>query len=644
MSAHYISLRCLPMAKQSRLAFAPERIKYFAVPDDVANGPLVTNQLAPSGLNRAILNLQFTSDSLRFLYEQRDGRQKSTIVTSYNHSNTKDLPYLQQGITDVDQLAISPNGDFAAAASSSSIRLIELVSGNELDQIIFIKGGRTTVDALTFAADGKSLFYVMRTTANPNVLLMARDLEKKTNLVLWNSPTPITTIAADGSGRYLAVGTPQGTDIWDLKKSRHALSLARQQDRRGGRTLSLSFSADGSRLAELTLGQLRVWDLAKAATVDAFRPLELPPTLPKEIVPTTPMPVPTPKPNSTVPTPVSNDEIQYKTKIQSNVSVLVAPEHNLLLAFQFLGSTRTTGLVCYEYDTFIKCGEFVIPGSSHLFLASPKGDRFYAFAVYTLPVPPNAPPDARPDYRCELQAFDFAAIKGLLKEKVPAAPKELQPTRVITMDGFIEDLTASLDGKWLYYLENTKGSKKLCRLDAATLDKLEKLDMISALRLRQSKAGLYVGIVGVIGRFNVCKIDIDTWKIQKTIVLKTDFPVNILVDDQGNILATINTRKDHRALIFDGSTGEQIGPPILEENSPKINYLSPDRKRLYSVDHHKAPTNISILQIPDGNFQNIKASESRSFSYNKLLGGAVITPDNKYLICSSGDVFQLKVP
>jgi len=204
---------------------------------------------------------------------------------------------LKQCDAPVSALAFSPNGVLIAAASGSSIEIVDLHSGEEklLGQIgkqpslVFSPGGKSLASAsgeghceiqvwnlqtgqmrvlkgawsgprsIAFSPDGRQLAAADSDRSNPSIRLW--DLETGTMRLLGGSTRQITSISFLAGGRELASGSWDETvRLWNVRTGE-----VRILGENCSCVCLMAISMQSDKLAAYSLdGRIRVWDLESA--------------------------------------------------------------------------------------------------------------------------------------------------------------------------------------------------------------------------------------------------------------------------------------------------------------------------------------------------------------------------------------------
>lgn len=152
----------------------------------------------------------------------------------------------------VEALAYSPDGRLLALASGQNVRLWDVARGIDLG---YLGGHSEIVTALAFSPDGQQL---VSGAANTRFIISEVESGNEVARVEGGLAFP-RAIAFSPDGRLLALAGMQNVQLYDHKKGEllHTLAAAPR-----GTVYGLRFSADGQRLATLSLDGLRVWGTA----------------------------------------------------------------------------------------------------------------------------------------------------------------------------------------------------------------------------------------------------------------------------------------------------------------------------------------------------------------------------------------------
>ncbi|KAK6460807.1 WD domain protein [Scheffersomyces coipomensis] len=169
----------------------------------------------------------------------------------------KDLYHLNHKISinvSVNSIKISPNGKtFACALSDSTIRIYDLVSGEE---IVILKGHTKGISDLEYSPINSDII----ASCSDDLTIRIWSIKKKTCLKILKKHTyHITTIKFTSKGNILISGSADETiTIWDITTGRTLKTLAAHSDP----VSSISLTPDNSIIVSSSYdGLMRLFDL-----------------------------------------------------------------------------------------------------------------------------------------------------------------------------------------------------------------------------------------------------------------------------------------------------------------------------------------------------------------------------------------------
>jgi DNA-binding beta-propeller fold protein YncE len=162
----------------------------------------------------------------------------------------------------VTQVAVSDDGRYAAVAPWGGLTLFDITSGTTLFRGTDLAGGHFRADYVAFSPDGRTLY----SADNAKGEAIVFETETRRVLKRWTATRTgkgygnlIVCIEGSPDGNWVAVGTlPRGeVYLFDPDSDRPPLVIPNNM----GWVYGFSFSPDCKRLAILTAGTIKVWDL-----------------------------------------------------------------------------------------------------------------------------------------------------------------------------------------------------------------------------------------------------------------------------------------------------------------------------------------------------------------------------------------------
>lgn len=176
--------------------------------------------------------------------------------------------------SDVNIVTLSPDGKrFATASERGVVDVYEVGQDGRSPQRSFV-AHQDRIEYLEFSRDGSRLLTAGAYDGEARVW----DVEGARKLCVEKEPEPVRTASISIDGRYFAVARGSaGARVWDVDRCEHPVELDPHQRR----TVSLSFSPDGKRIATLGAeGEVHIHDLdrdrllarAREVVPEAFEP------------------------------------------------------------------------------------------------------------------------------------------------------------------------------------------------------------------------------------------------------------------------------------------------------------------------------------------------------------------------------------
>lgn len=425
-------------------------------------------------------------------------------------------------------------------------------------------------------------------------------------LSLHTTAVNIVAFSPDGKTVVTSAGD-QRVRLWDVPSGKLLHTLPSQ-----GAVNGVGFGVRGKNLfVRGNSGTLDRWDLEAIEELKK-RPEPIPPDLDKSPAPEIP-------------------DVQSVGSIVAPLAVVVAPEKGCALVF-----TRDRLMLRYSYPawqltTTVWMGEHVTSAA----LDANKG------LLYAATVPPG---------KLKVDAVvgalgegDIAIyeIKNILEGK--AQPVHLKPTAKVPVGANLKDLVLADGGRWLYYLS---GKLPLAysgqRLDTSTRKSAGTIELnnVQFSRMRISPDGKSVWITGRRNSSSRGELLVRVEGASAKLAREYDLGTNVVDLEAGNDLAVVAGLGTFLVCPRDGE---------VERQSARIgmamNRLAPDGKRLYVVTRGRVGGPIDVCEPDDKQrFRLNPARTTITLTQEQAPGDSVwITPDGKFLIGASGQLFRLGV-
>ncbi len=188
------------------------------------------------------------------------------VVTLWDVKQGKIIQTLENN-SNVVTLAMSPDGETAAAGGSATIRLWHLADGAPRPEVAGHPGGTT---AMAFSGDGR----LLASAGRDRMIRLWEVLSGKEWRAMGGQPGWVRTLAFDPKSRLLATGSTDGTvRLWDVRKGK----LVREMTGHRGAVTGVAFTANGDRLVSTSLDATAlVWNVKDALVEDnKVPPLQL---------------------------------------------------------------------------------------------------------------------------------------------------------------------------------------------------------------------------------------------------------------------------------------------------------------------------------------------------------------------------------
>jgi WD40 repeat protein/tRNA A-37 threonylcarbamoyl transferase component Bud32 len=229
------------------------------------SGSLVTNLPATPASNNEMRVPLFSPDGTILALGEMDGRIRLLRPPA---ELLAEIPTPAEG-NGVSALAFSPDGKVLASGYGYSVETIHLWNTATGEPLARLEGHRSSVSALLFAADGRTLY-----SASADQTLRAWDIQERRQLARWQGHTDgITGLALAPEGRALVSCAGDGTvRVWNLSSQQRASSHVVLPIRVA--PYGAPFTHDSRRLltASATF-PVTFWDVATARAVESILPL-----------------------------------------------------------------------------------------------------------------------------------------------------------------------------------------------------------------------------------------------------------------------------------------------------------------------------------------------------------------------------------
>jgi RNA polymerase sigma factor (sigma-70 family) len=187
-------------------------------------------------------------------------------VRLYDPATGKVLRSFTPALRSMVHMTIAPDGKRVAASGGGAhtLELWDTATG----QLVGAEGHRQRVTGLAFTADGKTLFSASGTTEYALRVWGAATGRELRRLGARDGTQGSEALAASPDGTLLAVGTYDGRGFEGVSLRDPATGREVRRLQHPGRIVSISFSADGRRLASCSWDQekwsntIRLWDVA----------------------------------------------------------------------------------------------------------------------------------------------------------------------------------------------------------------------------------------------------------------------------------------------------------------------------------------------------------------------------------------------
>ena len=241
-------------------------------------------------------------------------------------------------------------------------------------------------------------------------------------------------------------------------------------------------------------------------------------------------------------------------------------------------------------------------------------------------------------------------IHDLLNRKLKNNGKDakVKASKTIRLDGKCSHLCLSPDGAWLYALDRTKYPKevKVVRVNLATekIDekKVDMPDYTSSLSLARDGKTLYalLGDLALKAKGAILAIDAEEMVLKKTIDL-VFAPSDLVSTKEGIVFVSGSGNKASEITILDIRTKEVVATWKGVPAGSRLK-LSEDEKCLFVGKWTVTDSKVCSLAVPDvvrgSTLPTVKWAKGRGVDTH---GEMMLTQDNRFLLCDSGDVFPL---
>jgi HEAT repeat protein len=241
-------------------------------------------------------------------------------------------------------------------------------------------------------------------------------------------------------------------------------------------------------------------------------------------------------------------------------------------------------------------------------------------------------------------------IRDLLNRKLKNDDKDakVKASKTISLEGKCSHLCLSPDGAWLYALDQNNYPKevKVVRVNLAT-EKIDekKVDMPdSTFRLSLARDGktLYAlsGDPAFKAKRAILAIDAEDMVLKKPINLPVD-PFDLVTTKEGVVFVSGSGNKASEITILDVRTGKVEATWKGVPAGSRLK-LSEDEKCLFVGKWTATASKVCSVAVPDvfsdSTLPPEKWAKGRLFDTH---GEMMLTQDNRFLLCDSGDVFSL---
>jgi WD40 repeat protein len=220
----------------------------------------------------------------------------------------------------------------------------------------------------------------------------------------------------------------------------------------------------------------------------------------------------------------------------------------------------------------------------------------------------------------------------------PDQPITLQPSTVLRVGGTLTSLQLSPDGRFCYCLDLTSG--KIVRMDVQTGKQTHEAvarEGTEVLSLSPDGERLAALVPSVDGKESCVQVFDATLKLLNS----HDLPI-----------VGYDLVSSDRHLYVSGGTGDWTDIAVVDPDSGKVLArwggvwrrsllrLSPDQKRLYVSSQDVAPGTLDVFAIPESVKDRPAVTRTPSPGRQPLGGPFVVSPDGRYVLCTSGTVLR----
>ena len=475
-------------------------------------------------------------------------------------------------------VALSKDGERALSGSmDGSVRLWDVSTGQQLAKL---DGHSSLVSAVAISPDGKKAV-----SGGYDGAVVVWDLTNGKELKRWEGPLKyINALCIAPNGKDVLVAADSLLRLWDME----AGSEIRKFEGHTGPITSIVFSVDGKKaLSGSDDRTARLWEVDTAKQLQIF------------------------------------------TGHENGIRAVALNEKG---NWALTGGSDTT-VRLWQTSTGKELGKFgkhVEPVVQVAFLDNGKqtlsGSRDNALLLWSVEkFYPTPPVDPKKEYP--------------VKELPP-----IKPSAVIPIDGTVGKLILSPNKKWLFFLD--RSNNKIGQIEAPTFKlnkETQKLDGIEAITLTADGKALYgVGRGSENSSGTLYSIDPITLRIRRRPDVLEEFaPFDIAAANDGKLYLSEAKRAQEKNLrIWD--FGNEWGiDPIADVPGYSVLVMSNKQNRLFASVPGSAPRGLSVVSLLPNKAAVRARKDLGSTSELPIGGDLVLTPEGRFLLCSTGCVLWL---